>query len=226
MSKTQPKYFILFALFFSTCLLLSNLTAQKLVGVAGISFTAGTIYFPLMYIMDNVVTEVYGFERSRQLIWLGLASNILLVLGLGFSIVLPAASGWHGQEAYASILGAIPRIVLASFVAYFCGEFFSSFCLAKLKIAWQGKQMGIRFALASGMGLAIDSILFIGIAFAGILPIKLLLITAFVEYLLKVFYVVVSAPFVTLFAQQLKQIEAMDVYDRKTNFNPFKLNNA
>jgi len=215
------KYFSAISVGFVSVLLISNVASTKIVDLKWFTFDGGTLLFPLSYIFGDILTEVYGYKKSRQVIWLGFFSA--LVMSLIFIIVgkLPAAPGWNNQAAYDQILGLTPRIVVASLVAYFCGEFMNSFVLAKMKILTKGKWLWTRTIGSTIVGELIDSVLFIVIAFAGILPGGLLITLIVSNYIFKTLIEVLFTPLTYKVVGFLKTSEQVDVYDYETKFNPF-----
>lgn len=209
---------------FVTVLLVSNVVSVKLVNFGPFTFDAGTILFPLSYIFGDILTEVYGYSRSRKVIWLGFACALLMALtfiGVG---VLPAAADWNSQDAYMQILGYTPRLVTASLIAYFAGEFVNSFILAKLKILTQGRYLWTRTIGSTLVGQIVDTGLFILIAFAGTVPNALLWTLIVSNYLFKCGVEIFFTPVTYWATGWLKQQEHEDYYDTHTNFNPFHLN--
>jgi uncharacterized integral membrane protein (TIGR00697 family) len=167
------------------------------------------------------LTEVYGYRKSRQAIWLGFAAALLMSAVLMIVGQLPPAADWGNQDAYDKILGLTPRLVLASLAAYFCGEFANSFLLAKMKIMTNGRWLWMRTIGSTVVGELADSVIFILIAFAGILPNSLLLTLIVSNYIFKTLVEVVLTPLTYQVIAFLKREEREDVYDRDTNFNPF-----
>jgi uncharacterized integral membrane protein (TIGR00697 family) len=220
----QAIYFGLFpviAMFFIMSLLVSNLTTQKVAHLIGITVDVGTLFFPITYIFNNIFTEVYGYKRSRVVIWGGLVGNLLMVLILQSIVWAPSASSWHQQTVYSAIVGNVPRIVLASTLAFFFGEFINSYALAKLKILTSGKYLWIRTISSTLVGVAVDSLVFSFVAFYGTLPVSVVLAIAGWEYVLKVGYEVLATPITIRVIRWIKQREHTDRYDYKTRFNPF-----
>lgn len=215
------KYLGTIAVFFVSVLLISNVASTKIVDFGPFTFDAGTLLFPLSYIFGDILTEVYGYKRSRRVIWLGFISA--LTMALVFIIVgkLPAAPDWGNQAAYDAILGLTPRIVLASLVAYLAGEFSNSFILAKMKIWTKGKHLWARTIGSTLVGEGIDSTLFIIIAFLGILPGSLLVTLVVSNYIFKSLVEIVFTPLTYQVIRFLKKKEGEDYYDYGTNFNPF-----
>ncbi len=206
---------------FVAVLLISNVASTKIVQMGPFSFDGGTILFPLAYVFGDILTEVYGYKRSRRVIWTGFIW--ILVAATIFAIVdkLPPAKGWTLQESYHSILGQTPRIVVASLVAYFAGEFSNSYVLAKLKLITGGRWLWTRTIGSTLVGEAVDTGLFLVIAFAGVLPGSLLWTVLVSNYVFKVGVETVLTPLTYRLVNGLKKAEQEDVFDRDTNFNPF-----
>lgn len=219
----EPKYFDIVGMVFVAILLISNIAAQKLFAFGPFTFTAGIIVFPFAYIFGDILTEVYGYARSRRVIWTGFACNIFLVIVIAISIWLPPAEGWPLQEQFASVLGMVPRIVVASLIAYWAGEFSNSYVLAKMKVWMEGRQLWMRTIGSTIVGQGIDTTLFAIIAFAGVLPATVITKAIISGYIFKVVYEAVITPVTYLIVGALKRLEGIDVYDRETDFNPFSL---
>lgn len=216
------KYLGIISVFFVSVLLISNVASTKIVDFGMFTFDAGTLLFPLSYIFGDILTEVYGYKKSKQVIWLGFF--MALLMSLVFIIVgsLPPAPDWGNQEAYDKILGLTPRIVLASLVAYTLGSFSNAFILAKMKIWSKGKKLWARTIGSTVVGELVDSTLFILIAFVGILPSSLLLTLIISNYIFKTLVEVLFTPLTYRVIAFLKKKEGEDYYDENTNFNPFK----
>jgi hypothetical protein len=180
------------------------------------------ILFPVSYIFGDVLTEVYGYERSRRIIWTGVFAEILMAFFYWLVIILPSASFWHNQEAYSIVLGQVPRTVIATIAGYFAGEFTNSFILAKLKIVTSGKHLWIRTIGSTIVGEGVDTVLFIMIAFAGLMPLHELLKAIPAVYIFKVVYEIMATPLTYIIVRFLKRKEGMDIYDYDTNFSPFR----
>lgn len=217
----QYKYLDIITALFVAILLISNIASTKITSFGFLTFDAGTILFPLAYIMGDVLTEVYGFARARRVIWIGFTCNILMALIFMVVTVLPPAADWPNQKAFEMILGLTPRIVAASMVAYFVGEFLNSFVLAKLKVGTKGKYLWMRTIGSTLVGELFDTVLFIGIAFWGVLPISVLISLVISNYIFKVAVEVLFTPVTYAVVTALKKNEHQDFYDYKTNFNPF-----
>lgn len=193
---------------------------MKLIFLFGFLVPAGIIIFPLSYLFGDVLTEVYGYGAARRVIWLGFACNLLAVIAIYLGGLAPAAPFWHNQAAYETILGFTPRLLLASFIAYLVGEFTNSFVLAKLKIATKGHWLWTRTIGSTLLGEGVDTIIFISIAFWGIIPSQLLLTAILTQWAFKVLYEVIATPFTYLVVGFLKRRESLDTYDYQTNFSP------
>jgi queuosine precursor transporter len=215
------KYLNVISVFFVSVLLISNVASTKIVDLRWFTFDGGTLLFPLSYIFGDILTEVYGYKKSRSVIWLGffmalLMSAVFIIVGK-----LPAAPGWSNQGAYDAILGLTPRIVVASLIAYSAGEFSNSYVLAKMKIWTKGKMLWTRTIGSTLVGELIDSAIFIVIAFAGILPNSLLVTLIISNYIFKTLIEVLFTPITYKVVKFLKTREEEDYYDYNTNFNPF-----
>ena len=219
------KYLTTISVFFVSVLLISNVASSKIVDFGYFTFDGGTLLFPLSYIFGDILTEVYGYKRSRSVIWLGFF--MALLMSVVFIIVgkLPPASDWGNQAAYDAILGLTPRIVCASLIAYFFGEFSNSFVLAKMKIWTEGKWLWTRTIGSTIVGELVDSALFILIAFFGIFPNSLILTLIISNYVFKTAVEVLFTPLTYRIVKFLKIKEGEDYYDKDTNFNPFTTKN-
>ncbi|MFA5877599.1 MAG: queuosine precursor transporter [Candidatus Paceibacterota bacterium] len=215
------KYLTALSVFFVSVLLISNIASTKIVDFGWFTFDGGTLLFPLSYIFGDIMTEVYGYKKARNVIWLGFISAF--VMSVVFMIVgaLPPAADWGNQAAYDAILGLTPHIVLASLFAYFCGSFSNSFILAKMKILTKGKLLWTRTIGSTVVGELVDSTLFILIAFWGVLPGALLVTLIVSNYIFKTLVEVLFTPITYKVVSFLKKKEQEDYYDTTTNFNPF-----
>ncbi len=216
------KYLDLITALFVTVLLVSNIASTKFLQLGPFTFDGGTILFPISYIFGDVLTEVYGFRRSRRVIWIGFGSSILMVMVLAIVGALPPASGWEHQEAYEAILGTTPRIVLGSLIAYFAGEFSNSYVLARMKVWSEGRWLWARTIGSTVVGQAVDTVLFVTIAFAGAIPWPLFWRTIASNYVFKVGMEAAMTPVTYRVTAFLKRAENVDAYDIETDFNPFR----
>jgi uncharacterized integral membrane protein (TIGR00697 family) len=207
---------------FTATLLISNVLNCKVIRVGRLPFTGGLIMFPFVALFGDVLTEVYGYAESRKVIWTGLGSLVLLVLMIEICGALPADALWTHQAAYDVILGAVPRIVVASLIAYFVGEFSNSYVLAKSKIRTGGSLMFVRFLLSTMVGQFIDSATFVCVAFAGSMPPDEMALVAFSGWAIMVLWEVVALPVTLPLVRALKRREGVDYFDIGTNFNPLR----
>lgn len=217
------RHFDLLLSIFLVVLLISNLVGQKLCAIGPFVLSGGQILFPITYIFGDVFTEVYGYAASRRAIWLGfLANGLLAVMGL-ITVWLPPAPGWEHQEAFRTVFYQIPRLIIASLIAYWGGEFVNSYVLAKMKLWTGGKMLWTRTVGSTVSGQLVDTIVLYTVAFAGTAPLKTLAIGAGSAYLFKVVYEVVATPLTYVVVGFLKKSEGLDAFDYKSNFNPFHL---
>jgi hypothetical protein len=212
---------------FVTVLLISNVASTKIVAVGPLTFDGGTILFPLSYIFGDILTEVYGYARSRKVIWLGFVAALMMSATFMIVEALPPAADWPNQEAYSKILGLTPRIVIASLIAYFAGEFSNSLVLAKLKVRTGGRYLWLRTISSTLLGQVVDTVLFILIAFSGVPGFSNSLIWMLIvsNYLFKCGVEILFTPVTYWLTGWLKQQEQEDYYDRDTDFNPFRFSN-
>ncbi|MFS8741400.1 queuosine precursor transporter [Synechococcus sp. R65.1] len=206
---------------FVAVLLISNIASAKIVLLGPFTFDGGTILFPLSYIFGDILTEVYGYARSRRVIWLGFFSAALMSVTLMIVGSLPAAPDWPHQEAYDQILGLTPRIVLASLIAYWSGSFANAYVLARLKVWTRGRWLWTRTISSTLVGQAVDTGLFILIAFWGVFPNLVSLILS--NYVFKCGVEVACTPLTYAITGWLKQQEQEDYFDVATDFNPFRI---
>ncbi|HEV8143657.1 MAG TPA: queuosine precursor transporter [Methylomirabilota bacterium] len=215
--------FISCAALFVTCLLTANTIAAKLIVVGGVVLTAGIVIFPISYVLGDVLTEVWGYGAARRVIWLGFACNLLMVIAIWIGGALPPAPFGASQPAYDEVLGQTPRILLASFVAYLIGEFANAFVLAKLKIATRGRWLWMRTIGSTVIGQALDSAVFVTLAFYGTMPGHVLGGVIAGQWIAKVLYEAAGTPLVYAAVGWLKAREHVDTFDYHTDFNPVRL---
>jgi len=216
------RYISLITGLFVAVLLISNIASTKIVQIWKFTFDGGTILFPLSYIFGDILTEVYGYRTGRKVIWIGFFSAALMSLTLGLISLIKPAAGWELQDAYVKILGQAPRIVTASLIAYFAGEFSNSFTLAKMKILTGGRHLWTRTVGSTVIGQGIDTVLFVIIAFAGLYSWNLVLLIIISNYVFKVGLEIVLTPATYQVVKFLKKRERVDYFDYGTSFNPFR----
>jgi queuosine precursor transporter len=223
MERQGYRYLNLMTAVFVTCLITSNIIAVKIIDVAGVIVPAAVVIFPLSYLFGDILTEVYGYARSRQVIWIGFGCNALAVLAIWIGGRLPSAAFWDGQTAYVRVLGSTSRLLLASFAAYLAGEFLNSLVLARMKIATGGRWLWTRTIASTLVGQGADSLIFIVVAFGGSLSAANLARVVIAQWLVKSAYETLATPLTYAIVGFLKRTEREDYYDYQTNFNPFRL---
>jgi len=223
-NKTTPfRYFDILLGIFVAIILISNIASTKILVLWKFTFDGGTILFPLSYIFGDVLTEVYGYKRSRRVIWTGFFSAGLMSLVLWIVQVLPPASDWPNQAAYEALIGFVPRIVLGSLVAYFAGEFSNSYILSRMKVKMKGRYLWMRTIGSTLVGEGIDTFIFCVVAFYGRIPDSLLFSIVVSNYIFKCGIEIVFTPVTYVFVSFLKRKEREDHYDYGINYNPFTM---
>ena len=221
-ARRHFRYFDYVMAAFVAILLLSNLIgASKLATLGGFTFGAGIMFFPISYVIGDVLTEVYGYANARRVVWTGFAALLFMAFMSWVVVSLPAAEGWDGQAAYESVFGSTWRIVAASLIAFWAGEFVNSFVLAKMKILTQGKHLWSRTIGSTFFGQAIDSLIFYPIAFLGIWTTEQVLTVMVTNWLLKVLWEALLTPVTYAVVGWLKRREGVEVFDQGTDFSPF-----
>ncbi|MDD3852931.1 MAG: queuosine precursor transporter [Syntrophomonadaceae bacterium] len=213
--------FMIITCFFVTCLLITNIVAGRLVYLFGMTLTADLFLFPITYIFGDVLTEVYGFKKARVAIWTGFAANLLMSLFIMIIITLPYPDFWPHNNAYNTVLGFTPRLVLASLIAYFIGEFSNSVVLSKLKLRTEGRFLWVRTISSSIVGQGLDTSIFMLIAFSGLYSWPIFFGMVLVQYLWKVGYEVLATPLTYYFVGWLKKKEGIDTFDINVKYRPF-----
>jgi queuosine precursor transporter len=216
--KISYRLVVIIALFI-TCLIAANIAAVKMITLGTFTFFAAIFVFPLSYIVGDVLTEVYGYQVARRVIWLGFVCNLVLVFFLWLVQLLPPAHAWTGQEAYQTILGSTPRLLASSFIAYLAGEFSNSFILSRMKILTGGRWLWSRTIGSTIVGEGLDTVVFTTLATLGtpfFLPSLMLN-----QWVGKVLIEVVFTPVTYAIVGWLKRKEGIDAFDYKTSYNPF-----
>lgn len=219
------RYLDVIACLFVAVLIISNIASVKIAEVSGLIFDGGTILFPVAYVLGDVLTEVYGYSKARRVIWLGFGGLVLTSLTLWLVGILPAAHSWENQEAYQAVLGFLPRIAMASLVAYLLGSFINAFILAKLKIKTAGQHLWLRTISSSLVGQAFDTAAFSVVAFGGVISSHELLNLIVTVYVFKISIEVLATPLVYMAVSYLKKAEDYDALDAKIDFNPIPFSN-
>lgn len=206
--------FLLLSVTFCVCLIVSNLMEIKTVDLGPLTITAGVIVFPISYILNDCIVEVYGFSKARFVIWLGFGMNLLVSLLLQLGIWLPGAESWTGQEAMAMIFGAVPRIFAASFIAFLCGSMVNAYVMSKMKISHGSKGFSFRAIISTLWGEGIDSLIFFPLAFGGVLKWSEIGALILTQTILKTLYEILILPVTMRVVKFLRDHEGSDVTDR------------
>jgi len=207
---------------FVICFITSNLLATKVIRLGPIAATAALIVFPIAYIINDVIVEVWGYSKARLIIWTGFLMNVLVVGLTQLAILMPPAPYWEGDEAFRFIFGLGPRIIAASFCAFLVGSFLNAYIMSRMKVVSGGKHFSLRAIVSTLVGESADSIIFFPIAFGAIIGWNELWILALTQALLKTLYEVIILPVTIQVVKWVKRIDHSDVYDKEISFNPFK----
>ena len=221
-ARRHFRYFDYVMAAFVAILLLSNLIgAAKLATIEGFTFGAGILFFPLSYVIGDVLTEVYGYANARRCVWTGFGALLFMAFMSFVVVAMPPAAGWDGQAAYVSVFGSTWRIVAASVLAFWAGEFVNSFVLARMKIITQGRHLWARTIGSTIFGQGVDSLIFYPVAFLGIWSTTQVLTVMVTNWLLKVLWEALLTPVTYAVVGWFKAREGVDLYDRGTDFSPF-----
>ncbi|MBB4210353.1 hypothetical protein EV659_101421 [Rhodothalassium salexigens DSM 2132] len=209
---------------FVVILILSNLIgAAKVANLAGYPFGAGVLFFPLSYVLGDVLTEVYGYARARRVVWAGFGGLVFMAFMSWAVVSMPPDPSWSGQAAYEQVFGQTPRIVLASLCAFWAGEFANAFVMARMKVLTRGRYLWTRTIGSTVVGQGIDSLLFYPVAFLGVWDTSTLVFVAVTNFGLKVAWEALLTPVTYRVVARLKRLEKEDYYDTDTNFTPFSI---
>lgn len=214
---------MLLGILFNVCLVASNLLETKVIQIGPITATAGLIVFPISYILNDCIAEIWGFKKARLIIWSGFAMNFLTIGFARLAIALPAASFWQGEESFNFVFGLAPRIAIASLFAFLVGSFLNAYIMSKMKIAYNGKKFSLRAIVSTLVGESADSLLFFPIAFGGLIPINELLIMIATQAFLKSLYEVIILPITIRVVRYIKKMDKTDVYDHSISYNIIKI---
>ena len=223
-SKQQVSVlFMLFSILFCVCLIAANILETKQISVLGISLTGGLIVFPISYIINDCVCEVWGFQKARLLIWTGFAMNFFFVAMGALCDWIPGAPYWTNEAGFHAIFGLAPRVAAASFVAFIVGSFANAYVMSKMKIRDKGRNFSLRAILSTIVGEGFDSIIFFPLALGGVVPTEELPKLMLWQVLLKTVYEVIALPVTIRIVKALKSHEGEDTYDNDVNYSIWKI---
>ena len=215
--------FMLLGILFNVCLIAANLLETKVIQIGSLTVTAGLLVFPISYIINDCIAEVWGFKKARLIIWSGFAMNFFVVaLGL-IAVAIPAAPFWEGEEHFDFVFGMAPRIVAASLMAFLVGSFLNAYVMSKMKVASRGRHFSARAILSTLAGETADSLIFFPVAFGGIIAWRELLIMMCIQIILKSMYEVIILPVTIRVVKAIKKIDGSDVYDTDISYNVLKV---
>ncbi|MBQ8047628.1 MAG: queuosine precursor transporter [Prevotella sp.] len=215
--------FMLMSILFCVCLIAANLLETKQIAVGPISLTGGLLVFPVSYIINDCVSEVWGFRKARLLIWTGFAMNFFFVMLGALCDWIPGAPYWHNDEGFHAVFGLAPRIAAASFVAFLAGSFVNAYVMSRMKVRDQGRRFPLRAILSSVYGEAVDSVIFFPLALWGVIPNEELPVLMLWQVILKTAYEVVALPLTIRVVKWVKRYEHEDVYDENISYNILKI---
>ena len=215
--------FMLLGILFNVCLIAANLLETKVIQIGSLTVTAGLLVFPISYIINDCIAEVWGFKKARLIIWSGFAMNFFVVaLGL-IAVAIPAAPFWEGEEHFDFVFGMAPRIVAASLMAFLVGSFLNAYVMSKMKVASRGRHFSARAILSTLAGETADSLIFFPVAFGGIIAWRELLIMMCIQIILKSMYEVIILPVTIRVVKAIKKIDGSEIYDTDISYNVLKV---
>lgn len=223
--KTVSVLFMLFSILFCVCLITANVLETKQISVGPFNITGGLIVFPISYIINDCVCEVWGYGKARMLIWIGFAMNFLFVTFGALCDLLPAAPYWDNEAGFHAIFGLAPRIAAASFVAFIIGSFVNAYVMSRMKISSSGRNFSARAILSTVYGETADSLIFFPLALGGVVPLCELPILIISQVVLKTLYEILVLPVTIRVVRATKRYEGEDVYDNNVNYSIWKIFN-
>lgn len=215
--------FMVLGIVFCVCLVAANLLETKVVQLGPVAVTAGLIVFPVSYIINDCIAEVWGFRKARLIIWMGFLMNFFVVALGQLAIAIPAAPFWEGEEAFDFVFGMAPRIAAASLMAFLVGSFINAYVMSRMKVASQGRHFSARAILSTLAGESADSLIFFPLAFGGLMPVNELVKMMVVQVVLKTAYEVVILPVTIRVVNYIKRVDDSDVYDEHISYNVLKI---
>lgn len=219
--KLHSNLFLLLGILFCTCLMIANICAAKLIQLGPIVITSGVLLFPITYILNDLIAEVYGYNRAKRIIWAGFLMNCIMVLYFQLAIALPHPVYYAGQESFAAVLGTTWKPLIASLAAYLVGSFINAFVMSKMKVATKGKGLMGRAVFSTLLGETADSLIFVPIMFAFVYDLKTVLTMIATQVLVKTAYEIIAFPVTKRVIAYVKKYEGVDAMDRSISYNPF-----
>ena len=223
MKKQVSVAYLVSGLLFTTCLIVANIVEQKLIQIGPIEATAGILIFPISYIVNDIIAEVWGYRKARLIIWYGFLMNFLAVAVFRLSIAVPGSENFTHQEAFSLVMGNTMRITLASFIAFLVGSFLNAYVMSRMKIMQKGRNFSLRAVVSTFVGEGADSMVFFTIAFYGVIPNNDLWILMLTQTGMKTVYEIIVLPFTNRIVKWVKKKEEEDVFDDDVSYNPFKI---
>lgn len=218
--KYSPTYLFL-SLLFATCLIVANIVEQKLITIGPFEATAGLLIFPISYVVNDLIAEVWGYRAIRTIIWYGFLMNFIAVAIFRLAIILPSSENFTNQEAFSFVMGNTLRLTIASFIAFLTGSFLNAYIMSKMKIAQAGRGFSLRAIVSTLGGEGADSLVFFSIAFSGIIPLKSLILLILTQTAMKTFYEIIILPLTTQIVKFVKKHEQTNIFDNDISYNPF-----
>lgn len=215
--------FMVLGIIFCVCLVAANLLETKVIQLGPISATAGLIVFPISYIINDCIAEVWGFRKARLIIWMGFIMNFMVVALGQLAVALPAAPFWEGEAAFDFVFGLAPRVAAASLTAFLVGSFLNAFVMSWMKIASHGKNFSARAVVSTLVGESADSVIFFPLAFGGLMPVEELAKLMIVQIVLKTLYEIIILPVTIRVVNYIKRVDNSDVYDENISYNILKI---
>ena len=212
---------MLLGILFCVCLITANVLETKQIAIGPLSITGGLLVFPLSYIINDTVCEVWGYAKAKLLIWMGFAMNFLFVFFGTVADVLPAAPYWEGKEGFHAVFGLAPRIAFASFMAFLVGSFINAYVMSRMKLRSRGRHFSLRAIASTVFGESADSLVFFPVAFWGVIPAGEMVPLILSQIILKTLYEVIALPVTIRVVRATKNIEGIDVYDEGVNYRPW-----